>query len=87
MNTLKQRLLNNWHIMRVFRLGIGILLLVLGIQNKDWAMSLFSTFFLYQAITDTGCCGQQGCYTSQSRKPESDLINEKETIIEYEEVK
>ncbi len=83
MNTWKQRLLTNWHLMRMVRLGLGLMMLVMGIQSKEWAIGLFSVFFLYQAITDTGCCGSSGCNTPvrKSRTP-SDA-----TPIEYEEIK
>jgi len=56
MNNLKQRLVTNWHAMRIFRLGTGTMLIVAGIQNHDLAMGLLGIFFLYQAATDTGCC-------------------------------
>ncbi len=87
MNTLKQRLLTNWHLMRIMRLGIGIMLLVMGIQNKDWAMGLFSVFFLYQAVTDTGCCSSQACYTPPSAKDPASLNRAEGEDVEYEEIK
>jgi hypothetical protein len=70
--------------MRIMRLAIGVWLLVVGIQTHDWAVGLFSIFFLYQAVTDTGCCGTQGCYT-----PSGKTAAKKEGTedIEYEEVK
>ena len=85
MNTLKQRLLTNWHLMRIVRLGIGIMFLVMGFQGKDWAMGLASIFFLYQAVTDTGCCGTQGCYNPPaSKKKTAPIVQEQ---VEYEEIK
>jgi hypothetical protein len=86
MNSLKQRLFTNWHLVRVMRLGIGTMLLVMGIQNKEWAMGLFSIFFLYQAITDTGCCGSNGyCPPSGKNRDTTQTVESKE--IEYEEIK
>ncbi len=85
MNSLKQRLFTNWHLVRVMRLGIGIMLIVMGVQSKDWAMGLFSIFFLYQAVTDTGCCGTQGCYAPPATRRSTNTINEQEA--EYEEIK
>jgi hypothetical protein len=82
MNSIKQKLFTNWHLMRIMRLAIGLWMLVVGIQTRDWAVGLFSTFFLYQAITDTGCCGSQACNTPSVRKKE-EIVSE----IEYEEVK
>ena len=87
MNTLKQQLFTNWHLVRIMRLGIGIMMLVMGVQSKDWAIGLFSAFFLYQAITDTGCCGSQACYTPKNRGATGATRTADETTIEYEEIK
>lgn len=86
MNSLKQRLFTNWHLVRIVRLGIGLMLLVMGIQNKEWAMGLFSLFFLFQAVTDTGCCGTRGyCPPSpNSNGGTKAMLNDE---IEYEEIK
>jgi hypothetical protein len=86
MNTLKQRLLTNWSLPRIMRLGIGTMLLVMGIQSRDWAMGLFSVFFLYQAVTDTGCCGSGACYAPPASKNKM-TASEGEKEIEYEEIK
>ena len=85
MNTLKQRMLTNWDLMRIVRLGIGIMMLVMGIQAKDWALGLFSTFFLYQAITGTGCCGSRACDAPVGTSTKNNW--KESTPIEYEEVK
>jgi hypothetical protein len=82
MNTIKQRLLTNWHVMRIVRLAIGVWMLVVAVQTRDWVVGLFSAFFLYQAVTDTGCCGSQGCYAPPVRKAKA-LTEE----VEYEEIK
>ena len=87
MNAIKQRLFTNWHLVRMMRLGIGIMMLVAGIHSKDWTMGLFSTFFLYQAISDTGCCGTQACYTPKVAKRSSPTVSSKDESIEFEEVK
>ena len=86
MTRFKERLLNNWHLMRIMRLGIGTMLLVAGIQNKDWMIGLFSTFFLYQAITDTGCCSTAGYNTPGGRRKFTPPVSLEDTV-EYEEVK
>lgn len=82
MNTLKQKLLTNWHLMRVVRLLLGLWMLVMAVQTKDWAIGLFSAFFIYTALLGVGCCGAQGCYTSETDPGENKLND-----IEYEEVK
>jgi len=84
MNSLKQRLLTNWHLSRIMRTGIGVMMLVMGIQSRDWMIGAFSAFFLYQGITDTGCCGTQGCYAPQTRNSKSAGETE---AVEYEEIK
>ncbi len=87
MSTFKQRLLTNWHMLRIIRAGIGLAMLIMGIQSKDWMLGLFSSFFLYQAITDTGCCGSQGCApTTKTPKAGAAAISI-DTPIEYEEIK
>jgi hypothetical protein len=85
MNTLRQRLFTNWHIMRILRFAIGLWMLIMGIQSRDWAMGLFSSFFLIMAVTDTGCCGSQGCGVPPARTKVSDkkVLDD----IEYEEIK
>ena len=65
MSHIKQKLLTNWHIMRIMRTGIGVMLLVTGIYSRDWAMGLFSVFFLYQGVMNTGCCGSGNCSPRQ----------------------
>jgi len=86
-NKLKQRLFTNWNLLRMMRLGIGITLLVMGIQSKDWAVGLFSIFFLYQAVTNTSCCGAQGCYTPQNRETMDSVVPLQKETSEYEEIK
>ena len=86
MSELKRRLLTNWHMMRVLRLVIGAMLLITGFQAHDWVTGLFSTFFIYQAVTDTGCCGSGGCYTGNA-KTDKPLVQTTEEITEYEEIK
>lgn len=85
MNTIKQRLFTNWHLMRVVRLGLGLWLLVWAIQTKDWSIGAVSAFFVLMALTGTGCCGPQGCYNpginNTTKLPETG----RET--EYEEIK
>lgn len=83
MNSLKQKLLTHWHLGRILRMALGIWLLVAGIQSHDWIVGLFSLFFLYQAATDTGCCGSQGCYTPAAKPGKKNGTED----IEYEEIK
>ncbi len=57
----KEVLFSNWHFMRWLRLALGIYVGVQAIQFTDALAGMVSVFFLYQAITNTGCCGASGC--------------------------
>jgi len=61
MNTLKQRLLTNWNFARFLRLGIGLWMLVWGIQTKDFTIGAIGGLFLFMAFSNTGCCGANSC--------------------------
>ncbi len=78
MSAFKERLFANWHLMRIMWLGIGIMMIVGGIQGRDWAMGLFSVFFLYQAVMNKGCCGDLACDNRRvAHKKRTDRIDER----------
>lgn len=54
-------LLQNWTIMRVLRLIIGGSFLFMGIQERDTMQGIVGGFFLFQALTNMGCCGNGAC--------------------------
>ena len=85
MSRIKESLLTNWSLIRIVRLALGIWMIGWSIQAKDWAMGLFGGFFLYQAVTNTGCCGSGACYTPPRGRRTTTAEATKE--IEYEEVK
>ena len=82
MNTIKATLLYNWHFMRLLLLGLGIFIAVQAIKTHDAFSGMIATFFLFQSLTNTGCCGPQGCSTSVS-KNNSDKMED----VEFEEIK
>lgn len=79
---IKKLLLSNWHFMRILRLGTGIFFAINAIKTHDSISGIISAFLLFQAITNTGCCGATGCSTPTAKK---NTENSKE--IEYEEIK
>lgn len=82
MSGFKQRLLTGWHFMRVLRLGFAILFAVQAVMMKDWLVGLMSGFFMYQAVMNTGCCGETCApRTDKSHK------NPATVDITFEEVK
>ncbi len=58
---IRQTLFRNWHFMRWLRLGLGIFIAVQAIKMQDPLSGLIAAVFLFQAITNTGCCGAGGC--------------------------
>ncbi len=78
--TIKYNLLNNWNIVRAIRLAISIFIVVQAIQLHDVLFGLFGCFFLYQALTNTGCCATAGCAPTIHKKDSNDEI-------EFSEVK
>jgi len=82
MDTIKQTLFTNWHFMRWLRLGAGIFIAVLAFRHHDSLSGLVAAFFLFQAVTNTGCCGAGGC-SVPTIKTQAD----KEQDGEFEEVK
>jgi hypothetical protein len=61
MDTIKQTLFTGWHLMRWVRLAFGIFFVVQAIQMHDALMGAAGGFFLFTAITNTGCCGAGRC--------------------------
>lgn len=80
MNT--QMLFTGWHFMRWLRLGLGIMLAIQAIQLHDMVSGFVAAFFLYQAGTNTGCCGVNDCAI-----PPANINQDKIEEVEFEEVK
>lgn len=68
MDTFKKNLLTGWSLMRVVRLAIGLLIAVQAFQTQSALAGFFAAFFLFQAITNTGCCGVSGCSVKPGEK-------------------
>lgn len=78
----KETLLTGWHFMRFLRLGLGIYIAVQAVETQSILSGIVALFFIFQAITNTGCCGANGCAVP-IKKSNSDKIEE----VEYEEIK
>jgi len=79
-----ERLLRDWSFIRVVRLVLGIMLIGQSFQMQSWAIGLFGGLFVFQSITNTGCCGSAGCGVPRSNVRQTNLSTDE---IEYEEVK
>ena len=82
MNTIKATLLHNWHFMRLLRLVLGVFIAVQAVKMHDTFSGVIAAFFLFQAVTNTGCCGAQGCSTSIPKNNANTIED-----VAYEEVK
>lgn len=72
----------NWNFMRLVRLGFGVIFIIQAIQTSDAMMGFISLFFLFQAITNTGCCGINGCVNPPIKNSRTET-----TEVIYEEIK
>lgn len=73
---------SGWHFMRWLRLGLGIIIAFQAIQSHDALLGLISGLFLFQTITNTGCCGTNGCNVSTTKKQSGETED-----ITFEEIK
>ena len=78
---MREKLLSNWNFMRVFRLALGIYIIVQGIQANEWTFIVLGAMFSIMPIMNIGCCGTSGCSTSQINTKTN--TNEE---VKYEEV-
>ncbi|HSZ24508.1 MAG TPA: hypothetical protein VK766_02260 [Cytophagaceae bacterium] len=61
METVRQVLVTHWHFMRWLRLVVGIIILIQAFQLQSMLYGILAVFFLFQAATNSGCCGAKGC--------------------------
>lgn len=57
----KETIFNNWNFMRWLRLAFGIYIAVQAVETLSIFSGVVAAFFMFQAITNTGCCGTNGC--------------------------
>jgi hypothetical protein len=65
---LKNTLLYNWTLLRIMRLGIGLIALYQAVEAHDWMIGTFAVLLLSQGLFNWGCCGAQGCAPKQTVK-------------------
>jgi hypothetical protein len=74
-------ILANWHLGRVLRLIFGLYAVYLGVFNKDFLSGIIGAFFLYQALSNTGCCANNACSATSNGDLEQNTDN-----VEFEEI-
>jgi len=65
---LKYQLFTGWHLTRWIRLVMGLALLIQAIVASDMLAGAFAFILLFQAVTNTGCCGPAGCSIPQHKE-------------------
>ncbi len=58
--------LQNWNVMRLLRLAMGILTGVQGLQSGEWLIASLGGLFSITALLNVGCGSTAGCSTSFS---------------------
>lgn len=82
--TIEQTLFNNWDPMRWVALTIGLFFMAMGAWHWDMVSVLLGGFFLFQAVTNTGClCGNCSVPDRASAEPSDKKIND----IAFTEIK
>ncbi len=76
---MKNIIFSNWNFMRIFRLVLGIIILVQAIEHRDLLIGILALSFTAMPIFNIGCCGINGCAV-----PYKKSNNLKD--IDYEEV-
>lgn len=77
-----KNLLSNWNFMRALRLILGVIIIVQGVQQKEFMYAFAGVLLTGMAIANIGCCGVGGCQVpTKKTNPE---LNNKE--ITYEEI-
>ena len=78
----KETLLSNWDFMRLLRLGLGIYIAIQAVETRSLLSGVVAGFFIFQALTNTGCCGSNACAVP----PKKNKSNRTEKV-DYEEIK
>ena len=53
--------------MRWVRLILGAFIAIQAMQTHDALAGMIAAFFLFQAITNTGCCGGNSCSIPEAK--------------------
>jgi hypothetical protein len=68
MNYIKQQLLSGWNVIRWIRLIFGIAILIQAVEIGQPLIGIVAAILLFQAISNTGCCGKNGCSIPTRKK-------------------
>ncbi len=80
---IKHIIFTGWHFMRWLRLGFAVLFIVQTFQTHEAISGVVAAFFLFQAVTNIGCCSAKGCTVNL---PAADIKKQAQTE-EYRKLK
>ena len=79
-----QNITNNWTWSRGLRLALGLFIAFQAYTVHDKLLGALAAFFIFQAVTSTGCCATTGCTTTiNNKKNDTNKIDD----VSYEEIK
>ncbi len=61
------KLLQNWHPLRLLRLALGLAAIIQGFVSKDVFAGAMGIFLLATSIFNVSCCGIKDCSTGSCR--------------------
>lgn len=77
---MKNKLFTNWNVVRWVRLLFGLGAVITGFLQKENLAIIAGVFLVITALSNTGCCGANGC------TPQINNKKEKSKEVVYEEV-
>lgn len=84
---MKKRILSGWTVKRVIYLGVGITVIVMAFQYREWLFGLVGIYFAAMGIFSFGCASGN-CYTGyyDDRGYSARHQTPEGTDVHYEEV-
>jgi hypothetical protein len=77
---MKNTIFSNWNLMRLFRLVLGIIILVQAIEHRDVLSGILALAFMAMPIFNIGCCGTKGCAVPFKKLNTTKNINYEEVV-------
>lgn len=74
-------ILQGWNFVRIFRLGLGIAIIIQGIVAKELMTVILGAIFGGIALANIGCCGTNGCAINSRTTNKTQRIDYEELDI------
>lgn len=75
--------LQGWNMTRIFRLVLGVVIVIQGVKANDWMFILLGAGFAAMPLFNVGCCANGACETPIRRTDSAAAQKE----VEFEEIK